>query len=69
MTDPSREIRIFASHSEQEDDICRYWLSKSIAEKMEETASLIRYNYGLQGIDIDAQGSDRTVVRFERPRR
>ncbi len=66
---PSRQIRIFASHREQEDETRRYWLGKTIAEKMAETASLIRYAYSLRGVDIDAQGAARTLVRVERPRR
>jgi hypothetical protein len=66
--DPSRAVRKFASHAEQEQEDRRYWLSKSIAEKMEETAELVRYAYWLRGIDVDAQGSDRTIVRVERQR-
>ncbi len=66
---PSRQVRIFRSHAEQEDATRLYWLDKTIAEKMEETASLVRNAYALQGIDVDAQGSERTLVRIQRPRR
>ncbi len=65
----SRKVTVFASHCDQQDETRRYWLGKTIAEKMEETASLIRYAYALQGTDVDAQGSERILVRFERPRR
>ncbi len=65
----SRTVRIFANRREQEDETRRYWLSKTVAEKMEETASLVRYAYALRGIDIDAQGSERTLVRVQRTRR
>jgi hypothetical protein len=67
--EPSRVVRVFKNHQEQEDETRRYWLNKSIEEKMEETASLIRYAYGLKGIDVDAQRSERTIVRVQRPRR
>ena len=65
----ARTVRVFKNRWEQEDETRRYWLTKSIAEKMEETASLVRYAYGLQGIDVDAQRSERTIVRVQRPRR
>jgi len=65
---PVRVVRVFRNHREQEDETRRYWLGKSIAEKMEETASLVRYAYGLRGIDVDAQGSERTIVRIQRAR-
>ena len=66
---PSRVVRVFRSHREQEDATRLHWLGKSIAEKMEETASLVRYAYALQGIDVDAQRPERTVVRIQRPQR
>ena len=66
---PGREVRVFKNHQEQEDETRRYWLGKSIKEKMDETAALVRYAYSLQGIDVDAQRSERTVVRVQRPRR
>ncbi len=62
-----RALRVFKSHREQDDAIRRYWLTKTIAEKMEETASLVRYAYRLRGIDVDAQRSQRTLVRTQRP--
>lgn len=62
----NRIVRVFRNRREQEDETRRYWLTKSIAEKMEETASLVRYAYSLQGIDVDAQRSERTVVRIQR---
>lgn len=68
LENPTRVLRRFASHREQEEATRLYWRDRSVAEKMEETASLTRYAYGLRGIDVDAQGLARTVVRLQRAR-
>jgi len=66
--DPSRTIRRFKSHEEQEAETQRYWASRTIAEKMVVVAELVRDGYLLRGIDIYAEGSDRSIRRVQRMR-
>jgi hypothetical protein len=64
---PSRTIRRFASHEEQEAESIRYWNQRSIEEKMQATTELIEYAYRQRGMDVHAQRSDRSLVRLQRP--
>lgn len=62
---PSRTIRWFSSHEEQEAETIRYWNERSIDEKMRATDELIEYAYRQRGIDIHAQESERSLVRVQ----
>jgi hypothetical protein len=65
-TRPGRTIRKFSSHAEQEAETIRYWNQRSIEEKMRATVELIEYAYRQRGIDVHAQGSNRSLVRVQR---
>jgi len=65
--DPSRTIRLFQSHEEQEAETIRYWNERSIEEKMRATAEIIEYAYRQRGIDVHAQRSNRSLVRLQCP--
>ncbi len=64
-TDPSRTIRRFNSHEEQEAETMRYWKGRSIGEKMQAVAELVRDGYLLRGIDIYAERPKRSIRRIE----
>jgi hypothetical protein len=66
---PSRTIRRFSSHEEQEAETIRYWSQRSIAEKMRGTAELVEYAYRQRGIDVHAERPDRSLVCIQRPGR
>ena len=71
--DPSRTIRKFASHEEQALETARYWAGRTIAEKMQATAELVRNGYRARGIDVDAPEmslrASRAITRVQRERR
>ena len=62
----SRAVRRFKSFAEQEAATFLYWRDKTIGERMEATAELVRSGYGLRGIDADVEGSKRSIVRVQR---
>jgi len=64
--DPSRTIRRFSSHAEQEIEDLRYWRSRSAAEKMTAVTELAEYAYRMRGIDVHAPGPKGPVVRVQR---
>ena len=64
--DPSRTIRRFKSHEEQEMETMRYWAGRSAAEKMTAVTELAEYAYRMRGIDVHASGSKGPVVRVQR---
>lgn len=64
---PSRQIRRFNSHEEQEAETILYWNQRTVEEKMRATAELIEYAYRQKGIDVHAQRPDRSLVRVQRP--
>ncbi len=64
--DPSRTIRRFSSHEEQDIETMRYWAGCSVAEKMTAVTELAEYAYKMRGIDVHAQGSKGPVVRVQR---
>ncbi|MES2390372.1 MAG: hypothetical protein V4555_01940 [Acidobacteriota bacterium] len=68
-TDPSRTIRLFSSHEEQEEEDLRYWRDQPVPAKIVAVAELAEYYARLRKIDLNAQGPKRVVVRFERPPR
>ena len=63
---PSRAIRRFASHEEQEAETMRYWRGRPVAEKMTVATELAEYAYRMRGIDVHAQGPKGPVVRVQR---
>ncbi len=67
-TDPSRTIRPFASHAQQEEGDLRYWRDQPLAEKVKAVAELAEYFAATHKIDINAQGPKRVVSRAERSR-
>jgi hypothetical protein len=62
-------IRKVESAEEQQAETFRYWRSRPDYERMEAVAQIIRDAYALKGIDLDAQGSDRSITRIQRIRR
>ncbi len=64
--DPSRVIRRFKSHAEQDTETMRYWAGRSAAEKMTAVTELAEYAYKMRGIDVHAQGPKGPVVRVQR---
>ncbi len=66
---PSRVIRKFASFEEQDLETRRYWAGRTIAEKMQATPELMRDGYRARGIDVDAPGWPRTIVKVQRGER
>ena len=66
---PSRVIRRFSSHAEQEIEDLRYWRGQPLAEKVKAVEELAQYFAALHKIDLDAQGPKRFVVRFQRAQR
>ena len=67
-TKPTRVLLKFKSFAAQEQATFAYWHDRSIAERMEATAELVRSGYQQRGIDVDAQGSERSLVRVQRSR-
>lgn len=67
-TRPSRQIRIFRSHEEQEAEDLRYWKRQPLVEKLKAVAELAEYYAAMHNIDLNAQGPKRVVVRVQRPR-
>ncbi|HEX9201230.1 MAG TPA: hypothetical protein VF865_16845 [Acidobacteriaceae bacterium] len=66
--DPSRTIRRFASHQEQEEADLRYWRDQPVAEKVKAVAELAEYFAAIHKIDLNAQGPKRVVSRVKRSR-
>jgi hypothetical protein len=66
--DPSRTIRRFESHQEQEEADLRYWRDQPVSEKIKAVAELAEYFAKVHKVDLDAQGPKRSVVRFQLPR-
>ena len=65
-TDPSRTIRRFDSHEEQEAETMRYWRDRPVAEKMTVVTELAEYAYRMRGIDVHAERPKGPVVRIQR---
>jgi hypothetical protein len=66
--DPSRTIRRFESHQEQEEADLRYWRDQPVAEKVKAVAELAEYFAATHKIDLDAQGPKRVVSRVKQSR-
>lgn len=65
---PSRQIRRFSSHEEQEEQDLRYWRDQPVADKLRAVAELAEYYASMHRIDLDAQGPKRIVRSVQRTR-
>lgn len=63
---PSRMIRRFSSHEEQEREDLRYWSRQTVQFKIETVAELAEYFARTRKIDLNAQGPKRVAVRIQR---
>jgi hypothetical protein len=61
-----KTIRRVTDFEEQRAETYRYWQSRTVAERMEAVAEIVRDVYLTRGIDVEAQPMDKTIVRFER---
>jgi hypothetical protein len=64
-----RTLQRVESVKAQQSETFRYWRSRPDYERMEAVAQIVRDAYALKGIDLDAQGSDRSLTRVQRTRR
>ena len=62
-----KTIRRVTDFKEQRAETYRYWQSRTVAERMEAVAEIVRDAYLTKGIDVDTQPMDKTLVRLERP--
>jgi hypothetical protein len=62
-----KTIRRVTDFEEQRAETYRYWQSRTVAERMEAVAEIVRDVYRMKGIDLDSQPMDKTIRRFERP--
>ena len=65
---PSRQIRRFSSHAEQEEQDLRYWRDQPVAEKLKAVAELAEYYASMHRIDLHAQGPKRVIRNVQRVR-
>jgi hypothetical protein len=61
-----KTIRRITDFKEQQAETYRYWQSRTVAERMEAVAEIVRDAYLTRGIDVEAQPMDKTIVRYER---
>ena len=61
-----KTIRRVTDFKEQQAETYRYWQSRTVAERMEAVAEIVRDVYWMKGIDIDSIQMDKTIVRIER---
>jgi hypothetical protein len=61
-----KTIRRVTSFDEQQAETYRYWQGRPDHGRMEAIAEIVRDAYALKGIDLDARGSERTLVRVQR---
>lgn len=62
----SKILRKVTDLKEQQAETYRYWQSRPGYERMEAVAEIVRDAYFMKGIDLDAQRSERTLVRIQR---
>jgi hypothetical protein len=61
-----KTIHRVTDFKEQQAETYRYWQSRTVAERMEAVAEIVRDVYWMKGIDLDAHPMDKTIVRVER---
>ncbi len=62
-----KTVRRVTDLKEQRLETYRYWRRRPVAERMEAVAEIVRDAYLTKGIDIEARGVDKTLVRVEIP--
>jgi hypothetical protein len=62
-----KTIRRVTDLKEQRMETYRYWRSRTVAERMEAVAEIVRDAYLTKGIDVNSRPVDKTLVRIERP--
>lgn len=62
----NRSIRIITDRKQQDAENYRYWHSRPSYERMQAIAEIVRDAYTMKGVDLDAEGSKRTLVRVQR---
>jgi hypothetical protein len=65
---PSRMLRRFSSHAEQEVETRRYWKGRPAKERFQVVEEMAEQYCRMRGIDIDAQGPKGLTVRVQRGR-
>jgi hypothetical protein len=64
-----KTIRRVHDPAEQKAETDRYWRSVPPGERLTAVCELSESAYSFKGVRHDGTGSQRTLVRFERPRR
>jgi hypothetical protein len=69
MEPTNRTIRRVTDFKEQQAETYRYWQSRTVAERMQAVAEIVRDVYRMKGIDLDSRPVNKTIVRIKRPER
>lgn len=64
---PSKTLRRITSLQHQRRETYLYWQSRSVAERMEAIADIVRDSYALKGVSADSLATTRTLVRLPSP--
>ena len=62
-----KTIRRVTDFKEQQAETYRYWQSRTVTERMDAVAEIVRDVYWMKGIDLDSRPTVKTIVRIERP--
>jgi hypothetical protein len=62
-----RIVRRVTDFKAQREETYHYWRSRTIAERIEAVAELVRDAYFAKGVDVEKRAPDKTIVRVERP--
>lgn len=62
-----KTIRRVTDLKEQRMETYRYWRSRSVAERMEAVAEIVRDAYSMKGIDLASVSPNKTIVRIQSP--
>ena len=61
-----RTIRKVTDAKSQLVETLRYWQSRPDYERMEAVAEIVREAYAWKGVNLDAEGSERSLTRIQR---
>ena len=61
-----RTIRKVTDAKSQLMETLRYWQSRPDYERMEAVAEIVREAYAWKGVNLDAEGSKRSLTRIQR---
>jgi hypothetical protein len=61
-----KTIRRVIDFKEQQAETYRYWQGRTVSERMDAVAEIVRDVYRMKDIDLDARPMDKTIVRIER---